>query len=116
MAFGEDNVDETPDVAVWLTGALKLRQTLEINLLRRPGTHIRPLQQLIPAAPPNVAYASRQGKELLGALASLAGPLGAKGTPLGNLRSSVDSIATSTEASNKAIEEDLTILAQDVLR
>eukprot|EP00242_Pyramimonas_sp_CCMP2087_P009057 CAMPEP_0198201092 /NCGR_PEP_ID=MMETSP1445-20131203/3900_1 /TAXON_ID=36898 /ORGANISM="Pyramimonas sp., Strain CCMP2087" /LENGTH=457 /DNA_ID=CAMNT_0043871285 /DNA_START=601 /DNA_END=1973 /DNA_ORIENTATION=+ len=116
LAFGNDTVDETSDITVWLSAASKLSDTLDVTLLRRPGTHIRPLQQPIPDVPPNVAFAGKQGNELLGALASFAGPLGAKGTPLGNLASSLDSLTTSTSTSKRAIEADLNKLADDILK
>ncbi len=43
--------------------------------------------------PPELLGAAQQGSEMLGALAGMAGPLGARGTPLGDLARGVKEVA-----------------------
>jgi hypothetical protein len=60
VRFADDEVDETPDVSLWLQRAAEVDTILDLTILRRPGSHTRPLRQPLPELPEDVVNVASQ--------------------------------------------------------
>ena len=60
VRFTDDEVDETPDVSLWLQRAAEVDTILDLTILRRPGSHTRPLRQPLPELPEDVVNVASQ--------------------------------------------------------
>ena len=91
VRFRDDSIDETSSLAAMLTdsAASSSGGACELTFSVLPGDHVRPLQQLVPPAPPEVLGVAQQSAAALDQLSSLAGSFGAPTFALEALRTGV---------------------------
>jgi hypothetical protein len=65
IRFSADEVDETPEVSLWLLRAAEVADRLDLTILCRPGTHTRPLRQPLPELPDDVVSVASQVRALV---------------------------------------------------
>ena len=111
IRFRADELDETPFLTNLLQNESAISPALDLTVRTLPGDHTRPLQQNIPDLPPELLGAVSQGSEMLDMVAGMAGPMGAAGTPLGDLAKGVKqgleatvSVETGASAANDVAE------------
>ena len=117
MRFRDDTIDETGSLAAVLTDSAAASSgggACELTVSALPGDHVRPLQQLVPPAPPEVLGVAQQSAAALDQLSSFAGSLGAPTFALDALRSGVRMGVDTLGAAGPGPAQDIALLVDDI--
>ena len=117
VRFRDDAIDETGSLAAVLTDSAAASSgggACELTVSALPGDHVRPLQQLVPPAPPEVLGVAQQSAAALDQLSSFAGSFGAPTFALDALRSGVRAGVDTLGAAGPGPAQDIALLVDDI--
>jgi len=96
IKFKDDQIDETPRLAQTLSSNSAVSGFLDMSVRVLPGDHARPLLQVFPVVPPNMARTINRGSELSSTMAA--------GTPSAEIAKGLRSNPTAQRLREEVIE------------
>ncbi|CAM6041244.1 unnamed protein product [Sphagnum compactum] len=96
IKFKDDQIDETPRLAQALSSNSAVSGFLDMSVRVLPGDHARPLLQVFPVVPPNMARTINRGSELFSTMAA--------GTPFAEIAKGLGSNPTAQRLREEVIE------------
>ncbi|CAM6050299.1 unnamed protein product [Sphagnum compactum] len=96
IKFKDDQIDETPRLAQALSSNSAVSGFLDMSVRVLPGFHARPLLQVFPVVPPNMARTINRGSELFSTMAA--------GTPFAEIAKGLGSNPTAQRLREEVIE------------